>query len=112
MVDNFPGLSYRFDDHKFDRETWLKAEPSYEDIRRAQMTDDLIERILIPGMDILEVKDLLGEPTAKPTYPVKPGFRYLEYGLGNASGFRVDGDYLTIQFDMNGRLVQAWHWQS
>ena len=50
------------------------------------------------------VVDLLGRGTRSE--------RGLDYPLGEWSGFRIDCDYLHVEFDSRNRLLRAYAWQS
>jgi hypothetical protein len=79
------------------------------------MARNLVEQHLKSGMGRAAVINLLGRPDRfyyDPPARSTDGSETLNYGLGTCSGFRIDNDYLTIEFDASGRLVRAWIWQS
>lgn len=104
-----------FNDRPFNRQQWKDKTPWAQDplskefpaLLRGQMAADLISNHLRRGMTRAEVQDLLGSPDAD-----KKGNSEWEYAVGNYSGFRMDGDYLTINFDPQGRVTDYFLWQS
>jgi outer membrane protein assembly factor BamE (lipoprotein component of BamABCDE complex) len=68
------------------------------------MVDDLLARYPLVGMTRAEVVRLLGEP------PPAEYFRNFDlvYWLGPERGFAsIDSEWLVLQLDPNGRVVQA-----
>jgi dipeptidyl aminopeptidase/acylaminoacyl peptidase len=97
-------VSDPFAARKFDRELWL-AHPTCEpDNPRGRMVKDLLEQHLRKGTPRARVVELLGPP--------ERSLGGADYPLGEWSGFRVDCDFLHVEFDSRGRLTRAYHWQS
>jgi hypothetical protein len=114
-----------FRQRSFTPENWRTAgllkSPGGPVCGRGQMAQDLIDRRLRRGTSREVVVQLLGEPDA--IRPNSGDFRLeepelhralevYEYSLGYCSGFQMDGDYLAIAFDAQGRVLDSWHWQS
>ena len=94
-------VSDPFAGRKFDRRVWL-AHPTCEGDAnpRARMYRDLAHNHLKPGMKREAVVRLLGRPGHGEDWP-----------LGAASGFKLDCDYLHVDYD-DGGLERVSHWQS
>lgn len=93
-----------FGGRQFERRVWLAHPTCERDNPRGRMVKDLLERRLPEGTPRARVLELLG-----------PGERDVDgfdYPIGEWSGFRVDCDFLHVEFDANGRLTRAYHWQS
>lgn len=97
-------FSDRFSGRRFDRRLW-RGHPTCEpDNPRGRMVEDLLDRYLLKGTPKARVLELLGPP--------QDDAEGLDYPIGEWSGFRVDCDYLHVDFDSNGRLTRAFTWQS
>ena len=100
-------VSNPFAGRRFDRAVWLRNRScDAENNPRARMYDDLARNHLRRGMSRAAVRRLLGEPAPGRAAAV------LEYPLGYASGFKIDCDYLYVEFDRSGRLRRVSHYQS
>jgi Tol biopolymer transport system component len=97
-------VSDPFAGRKFDRELWLAHPTCERDNPRGRMVKDLLERHLHQGIPRARVMELLGPP--------ERSVGGVDYPLGEWSGFRVDCDFLRVEFDLSGRLTRAYHWQS
>lgn len=109
----------RFDDRSFNRAEWMAAADQGSDSVRGLMADDLIHNHLPKGMTYEQVKALLGTPFSIGSpdglgdFPENSSVKkVVTYYLGSWSGFRMDGDYLAIALDEQGKVVMAWHFQS
>ncbi len=109
------GLDSPFNEMAFDQKAWIE-ETEWEDDPseskqplRGMMLDDLFDNYLKTGMTKEEVGRLLGPHGDGWTESTD---REWHYRLGAWSGFRMDGDYITLEFDKRGRLVKFWAWQS
>jgi hypothetical protein len=97
-------VSDQFAGREFDRRIW-RAHPTCEnDNPRGRMVEDLLKHHLREGTPRARVQELLGPPQRS-----SDG---LDYPLGYWSGFRIDCDYLHVDFDGAGRVSKAYHWQS
>lgn len=106
-----------FDEMKFDRGLWQsKAVWKYDQMTekqplRGMMYCDLVDHYVHNGMTKSEVEQLLGKPDNKDD-AWGAHKDVWNYSLGAWSGFRVDGDYLTVEFDKQGKVVAFGGWQS
>jgi outer membrane protein assembly factor BamE (lipoprotein component of BamABCDE complex) len=71
---------------------------------------DAAEYTLRRGMTKKQARALLGAPDAI-VDPIGARTRSWDYWLGFQSGFKVDCDILTLDFDGNGRLRHWSDWQ-
>jgi hypothetical protein len=107
----------------FDQKAWLEREvydlgsgiQGSSSLKRGMMLQDLCNNHLRKGMHKEEVRKLLGTPENQGKGPGF-GLEHLPanqwtYDLGSWSGFRVDGDFLTIIFDKENRLDFFTSWQ-
>jgi hypothetical protein len=110
----------------FDRDAWINREvydlgEGTEDtgqmssLKRGMMLSDLCNNHLRKGMPKAEVRRLLGDPEFKGgeddiAHSELPANQWT-YDLGAWSGFRVDGDFLTIVFDDSDHLDFFTAWQ-
>jgi len=107
-------LGYPFDDARFSRKLWLSVDGNGECVR-GTMVDDLIDEHLGKGMRKEDVTELLGKYSEADTthWGLPADVKSVwTFPVGACSGFKVDCDYLAIAFDAQGRLIQAWHYQS
>ena len=81
----------------FVQQVWATADPDGECGARYGMVDDLLANHLRPGMTRGEVAALLG-PAEDPDY-------------GYMLGCWIDCDWVTIEYDAGGRLVEAYQYQ-
>lgn len=111
---------------EFDAEVWRAREVydmgrGVEDrgqmssLKRGMMLQDLCNNHLRKGMHKEEIRRLLGTPENQGN---GPGFGHdglpanqWTYDLGSWSGFRMDGDFLTIVFDNENQLDFFISWQ-
>lgn len=71
---------------------------------RLRMVDDLLARKRLDGLSRAEVLELLGPPAGE-----TPEARELRWLLGPARAFlRIDGEWLWVAFDGDGRVARAW----
>jgi outer membrane protein assembly factor BamE (lipoprotein component of BamABCDE complex) len=75
------------------------------------MYADLVEHRLRKGMTKREIKQLLGNPDNQDD-PWDDGRDVWNYLLGGWSGLRIEGDYLSVEFDKSGVVVAYYRWQS
>lgn len=97
-------ISDPFAGRRFDRRVWLANPTCVLDNPRGRMANDLLERYLREGMSRARVVELLG--------PADGDRKGIDYPVGVWSGFRLDCDFLHVEFDANGRLTRAYRWQS
>jgi dipeptidyl aminopeptidase/acylaminoacyl peptidase len=97
-------VSDPFAGQEFDRRAWVAHPTCERDNPRGRMVKDLLENHLQEGTPRAQVLELLGRP--------EHHARGLDYPVGEWSGFRIDCDFLHVDFDPSGRLKRAYHWQS
>ncbi len=98
-------FDYPFDNREFESLVWKEQFGSYKaDNPRGEMYDDLIENYLHQGLPKNQVIDMLGEPD-RTNYSTENNFNYI---LGMWSGWRVDHDFLYIEFDEDN-LVDVFY---
>ncbi len=97
--DKYPtGEKVNEDSLKFNSNEWKKQRAYYEDVR-PYMLGDLRTNVLVPGMDSVTVKNLLGEVR------VSHDIHWWEYRLGIYR--EIEASYLQIEFDDQGKLKQT-----
>lgn len=100
-----------FNDLVFNQKDWKDKTPWTGDPftpqapLRGRMVIDLVHNRLRIGMAKSDIHSLLGPPDSN-----KP--EKWDYLVGNYSGFRIDGDYLSIIFDNDWRVAGFYCWQS
>ena len=100
-----------FQKQTFNRQAWLTATHTPDCVRGA-MSTDLLDNHLRKGMTTAEVRQLLGEPDWGGGQPKEEATKLIcyRYYLGNWSGEPMGGDYLEIDFDDAGRMLEAYRW--
>lgn len=91
-------------DLDFDRGRWIMSIDEFETpTTRQRMCDDIIENHLKIGMTEAEILDLLGEPSEGYSY-----HNMLSFYLGPERGwFGIDSEWIRVELDEDGRLVEA-----
>ncbi len=88
-----------FNDQKFDETIWKEFHQNDDpDNPRGNMAYHLRDRVLKDGMNMQEVRSLLGIPD------YSEGKDFMRYNLGMWSGFRIDPDSFDIHFDEHGGI--------
>jgi hypothetical protein len=82
----------------FDRRRWLDHPDEILDRTRGEMANDVVRRILRPGLPRSRVRHLLGAPDFSHRGE-------LDYFVGAGGG--EAGGYIRIRFDEAGRVVRA-----
>ncbi len=97
--------SDRFAGRAFDAAVWRRHPTCESDNPRGRMYANLVQKYLPRGTSQARVIELLGKPERR-----EPN--RFEYPLGAWSGFRLDCDYLTIEFNKGQRVAATSHVQS
>ncbi len=97
-MDNDGFISINTDSLMFNSTEWSRHENDYEVIR-PYMLKDLMSNVLLPGIDSLKVKDLIGTPH----WNERDKFYYKIGILGG-----MEPTYLVIEFDKNGKLTKKY----
>ncbi len=108
-----------WDDRRFDSAIWKQSDGKDIDSPRGQMLYDLLYHSLKVGLSKSAVLNLLGKTDTiyrrGDQYNPFPNSRATEswhYPLGNWSGFRVDTDFLVVEFDKSGVVTDIYTYQS
>ncbi len=98
----------KYEQRPFEKEEWLHGTNAAQlHFPRLGMSDDLIEKRTLQGMEKKEVLAMLGEPAKKDIQWSKNDRFDLLYWLGPERGFMsVDSEWLGIIFDKTGKVSQ------
>lgn len=103
-----------FSSEKFNKEKWIREANqtihTTSSCYRGGMVNDLIKRILKPGLNRESVEELLGKPGTERQLVGQKGIT-TEYTVGMCSGFQMDYDTLNIQYDENNQGKISYHMQ-
>jgi hypothetical protein len=93
----------------FDSAVWKKSDSwEQETFPRQGMAQDLINNRKLNGQTRAEVIELLGEPDSEREYE---GGHQLNYWLGPDSGYGIDSEWLMIELDDAGRVMECRTWE-
>jgi len=104
----------------FDSERWIAAKNSSPDNPRGKMIRSLVRSHELRGKTRAEIVALLGAPdgadrqiadSLRVSDDVASSASEFDYVLGMYSGYRVDYDFLSVEFDREGRVRAWWVWQ-
>ncbi len=107
------GWDSPFDELRSDHDAWVTKslapgdDPKLPAMARGMMLQDLLLHHLRQGMSEQEVRQLLGRPDSTDATQ-----RTWNYELGSWSGFRMDGDIPSVEYDATGHVSYFWAWQS